>query len=285
MPPFWGNKISRYLPLVNASVDSNNNSKYLSNIKKVSNCCNEYYEYSPEKKGKKRGVALPITMVPIAGRLSPQSFKQLFVEHCLGDFFTLYRGNKRYAQEKFLDEKGVWTQNTIKLYACSNYIVSHYMEICAIQQEANAKKFHKHMKKLSNLVIGGDFYKVSKCSYVIDETHEDYPRVRKLLEKIGGEIVEIFDNSNGPSDQVIGLLLNNHSVQIVKNSYGNIVVNHTLDAQIKNARKIINERNHRIRQRNSSSMSYTGEHLIRLIGIRTQNQCLKIGENGGSGFN
>ncbi len=263
--------------LIMPPVASKNNN-YFSNLHKVSNRDDKLYTNQAEKEGDYLGVLSPSALAFATGESQPVTFKQLFVDHCLKDFFSLCQGNADKTYDNFINADDIWVRESITFYACSNYVVKHDLETCSMQKQSNIKKFHKHIKALSNLMIGDSFDSSSKFSLDIDGSYKNYPPLSTLLNKIGGDIVKIFNSCHGPSDDIINLILLNHSILNVKGKDKVIVVNHSWDDDIKHLRRIDDVKD-KTRQRSSSSTSYTEEQLIRVIGTRTKYQCMNIKEN------
>jgi len=279
MPAFFGSVLPCRRPLAATPVNSNNQYNFISELTTISNCAYKHFIISADNKNEKNIVNPLITSVPISGEWKPQFFKQLFVEHCLSDFFALRKENREQIQETYDNAKEYSVHETIRLYACINYIVGHYIKTCNIQNQKNAIKFYKHMKKLSNLTNGDGFDKSSKFSFHLDGKRRNYPPLKILLEKIGKDIVNIFGNGAGPSNEIIFNLLRNHSAVRCNDKYFKIVINHSYDVVINNTRNTNAEMAFSERQRTLSCPSYAGEKLIRWLGFMTLNQCLKIIEN------
>jgi hypothetical protein len=271
----YNNRLSLIMPPV-----ASKNNNYLPNLRQVSNRDDKPYTNKAEKNCDHLVDLYPSALMFATGESLPVTFKQLFVDHCLRDFFSLCQGNADKTYDNFIntDAEEIWVRESITLYACSNYIVKYYIETCSMQKQSNVKKFHKHIKALSNLMVGDSFDRSSKFIVDIDGSHKNHPPLSTLLNKIGGDIVKIFNGCHGPSDDIINLILLNHSILNVKGKDKVIVVNHSWDGDIKHLQHIDNERG-KTRQRSSSSTSYTEEQLIRVIGTRTKYQCLNIKGN------
>ncbi len=264
MPEFWANITSSCRYLAAAPVKHRHQKEYISNLNNVSNSCFMPLIKSTAKRNGKTLMRLSSSIEIVPVEWGSQTFKQLFVEHCLNIFFSLCQVNAQKTFERFIDAKDPWVQDTIKLYASANYIVSHYINTCMMQKHSYSKIFFKKMKILSNLMVGDNFDESSIFSLSIDGKQKKHPLLIEILDMIGDAIVGIFGNSNGPSGKMICLLLSNHSVLRLKGKCNEIVINHSYDNEINNALSTINKQRH------------SGEKLIRMIGIRTQNQCLKI---------
>ncbi|XBS69732.1 hypothetical protein ABK905_26120 [Acerihabitans sp. KWT182] len=237
MPAFWVYMIPCTRDSILLSVNGDDNSQQFTNLKKVSNSPNEYHENTYVKDIGVSSFASFSSAPVMASKLPPRGFKHIFIDFCLNEFFSQSKDGSEKTFIRYSESTDFWIQYTIQLYACSHYIVSHYINVCAMQQQASAKSFKKHMRALRRLIVSNSFDQTSKFLYTLDRNGYHYSSLKKLLDKIDKAIIDVFDHKNGPSDKLINMLLSNHSVVAVKNQSERIVINHSYDVAIKKCKK------------------------------------------------
>ncbi len=277
---FWDQITSCCRPSTAEPIDNRNQFDVISDLKRIENCSfNPSFTVAWNKKNQKTfPLCYPSLMIlPIALRLN--GFKQLFVENCLNDFFSLCHMNAAEVRQKFINATEFWPQDTIKLYACVNYIVSSYIKDAMIQKEANARKFAKHMKTLSRLLIKEHFGNSSKFLYNTDGSQKNPPALGVHLEEIGNAIMAIFGSCDGPSNEMIYILLRSYINMNLNNIYGITGTTRLFNDDINNTECAYAQKNFRKRQSNSPPSCWTCNRSIRYLGIRILNQCMKINDN------